>query len=653
MTRLATSLCAAIPRPWTSASFAYVSRSILAAGLALWCGFELHLDAPFSAASTVLLLVQPIQGAVRGKGLHRMLGTLAGLLAALALTGLFAQQMLLFILGVGLWLGLCVAAMTLLRHFQSTAAVVAGYTVCLALGPAIVAPQKAFEHIITRGSAVALGVLCLSLVVALFSPKTMEKKVRHNLADVCARSARLLAARVAGKQGAELATQNHQLAIDIGKVDDLLGLGRGESALLRTRQSTIQAGLARLLAVVLDTQVIDAAVLGQTSAMLQELSDRMIDGQSDFHVHAEAVGRLRQHMAAFVGSSPGLQRTSGRLDEQLADLGEALQHFASLDHPRQASVRAIGFHRNYPDAARNGIRALLATLATGAIWYVSGWDQGPTLLAVVGPCCTLLATAPAPETGIAGFIRGTLYAVVAAALCKFLLLPQINGFPLLFLLLAAFWSFGIHATSQPRQALQGVAYLIGFNTLVSTGGTAVYDFADFANQSLAWFVAMFVCLLAFQMLPKDKAGHVRALRRALHSDTQLLLRRGGAIDLPRWQAKQQHRLVALTGLPGADDSREAQTARLSLQLSKQLKRIQQATIALSPDCAVAQCARAGWRRVARYAGDFGVNAAYARRTAAAMTRLGADYLAICYEDLARLLEQYSNVARQERHGISL
>lgn len=117
---------------------------------------------------------------------------------------------------------------------------------------------------------------------------------------------------------------------------------------------------------------------------------------------------------------------------------------------------------------------------------------------------------------MAGFIRGTFYAVVAAALCKFLLLPQINDFPLLLLMLAAFWSFGIHATSQPRHGLQGVAYLIGFNTLVSTGGTAVYDFADFANQSLAWFVAMAVCLLAFQLMPRDRARDIQALKRSIH-----------------------------------------------------------------------------------------------------------------------------------------
>ncbi|WP_085683707.1 MULTISPECIES: FUSC family protein [unclassified Pseudomonas] len=646
MTRLVIRLFAAIPRPWTPGTFAYVSRSVLAAGLALWLGFQLHLDSPFSGASTVLLLVQPVQGAVRGKGFYRMLGTLAGLFAACVLTGLFAQQMLLFLLGIGLWLGLCVAAMTVLRHYQATAAVVAGYTVCLALGPAIVAPQKAFEHIVTRGTAVAIGVLCLSLVVTLFSSRTMENKIRRTLAEVCARSARLLAMHLSGEQRAERFTQAHQLAIDIGKVDDLLGLGRGESALLRARQSAIQAGLAHLHAVVLDMHYdrcgmeTEPPLLAQTSAALLALSNRLSDDDDDYQACAQTVRQLRVQVEACAEATPGVRQFC----EQLADLSEALQHFSSLDHPRRQPVRVVSFHRNYADAARNGCRALLALLAAGAIWYLSGWDQGPTLLAVVGPCCTLLATAPAPKQGMAGFIRGTFYAVVAAALCKFLLLPQINDFPLLLLMLAAFWSFGIHATSQPRHALQGVAYLIGFNTLVSTGSTAIYDFADFANQSLAWFVAMAVCLLAFQMMPRDRVRDVQALKRSIQRGIRSLLRRADTINHPQWQAKQQHRIVTLKNLLGTDIKLDDRAGWLSLQLSKQLNRIQQCTDEIDPDSDVAHCARASIRRMARCSGEPGITAVQARRTAKAMSRLGAEHLAIVYKELAWLLEQYAIIA---------
>jgi uncharacterized membrane protein YccC len=611
----------ALPGAWSPATSGYVLRSLAAATLALWLGFLLHLESPFSAASTVLLLIHPLQGAVVGKGFNRALGTLVGLAVALVLISLFAQKMLLFILGIGVWLGLCVGAMTVLRHYQATAAVVAGYTVCLALGPAIVAPQQGFEHIVGRGTAVVLGVLSLSLVATLFSRKTVERTLNTALRDVSSRTLRLLAARFDG--GPVIAPG--PLAIDISKVDDLLGIGRGESVLIRSRLATLQAGLAYLHAVVLDERVLPShARLG---AQLQQLAEAM----PEFSVAADRVRELQRSLE----SSASRQR----LDEPLVELSGALWCFACLEHASQPPARAVGFHRHYGAALRNGVRALLATLATGAIWYLTGWDQGPTLLAVLGPFCTLLATSPAPEQGIASLARGTFYGVLAAAGCKFLLMPSISGFGLLTVVLIAFWALGIHATTRPRHALQGIAYLITFNTLVGTGGTAQYDFTDFANQALAWMVTLAICLLAFQLMPGKSASHAHVLRKALHKDTQRLLRHGPCIDLLKWQATQQHRMVALQALSGPYEA-----GSVSLQLGRQWMWLHRKTLDLEPESSIANCVRTGDRRISRYAAHSSISAAQARRTSRSLMRLGARDLAAGYQDLAGLLDRYTQVS---------
>src|SRR5476649_728983 len=132
----------------------YVIRSTLAAWLALVVAYLLELQAPYSAASTVLLVINPIQGAVIGKGTWRVLGTLAGMLAAIVLMSVFGQMPWLFLLGFGLWLGLSVAAMTLLRHYRAYGVVVAGYTVGLAAYGALEHPLLTFGNVISRGSSV-------------------------------------------------------------------------------------------------------------------------------------------------------------------------------------------------------------------------------------------------------------------------------------------------------------------------------------------------------------------------------------------------------------------------------------------------------------------------------------------------------------------
>lgn len=625
-------MLAVLPGVWTPGSSGYVFRSLAAASLALWLGLQLHLDSPFSATSTVLLLIHPLQGAAVGKGLYRALGTALGLIVAVILTGLFAQKMLLFILAIGLWLGLCVAAMTLLRHYHATAAVVAGYTVCLALGPAIVAPAQAFDHIVTRGSAVALGVLSLSLVATLFGRKTIELQLKQVLGDVCSRTLRLLAAHYNGDRETSTVEQG-QLASDIAKVDDLLGIGRGESQLIRTRLSTLQAGLAYLHAAVLHTAPTDPPAPPAYRRAGQALQP-LAEARADFSTAAAQVKALQSRLE----DEP---EYSARLSESLADLSSALACFACLERATTAPARAVGFHRHYGDAVRNGIRALVATLATAAVWYLTAWDQGPSLLAVLGPYCTLLAATAAPTRGVAAFFKGTLYGVLAATACKFLLMPHISGVALLIIVLSLFWIIGIQATTRPRHAFQGIAYLVTFNTLVSTAGTAQYDFIDFANQALAWLVALAICLLAFQLLPRNAERHVRAIKRAVHASTRQLLRDGARMDLLKWQARQQHRIVSLQALSGPDAPLPHMAGYLSLQLSRSLQRLQDQARHLPPGTPIARCAQSGARRLSRFAAHPALNALQARRTAHALARLGACELAGCYRDAADLLAQYA------------
>jgi uncharacterized membrane protein YccC len=259
----------------------------------------------------------------------------------------------------------------------------------------------------------------------------------------------------------------------------------------------------------------------------------------------------------------------------------------------------------------------------------------------------LLATSPAPAQGIGRFFEGTLYGIVTAAACKFLVLPHISGFALLSIVLIAFWTVGIHATTRPRHALQGIAYLIAFNTLVGTGGTAQYDFTDFANQALAWLVALAICLLAFQLLPGQSARHVHVLTQALHRDTRRLLRHGRRMDLLKWQARQQHRLVALQALLGAGHQPAGGAGSVSLQLSRRLLTLQRQTRELEPDSAIAKCAQRGERRISRYASTPAISAAQARRTSRSLTRLGAHALAAGYQDLAGLLDTYSSITNAD------
>ncbi len=333
---------AALPLPWRIDSLDYVLRSIGAAALALGLGLYLQLDSPFSAASTVLLLINPVQGAVVGKGWWRAVGTLVGTLAAFVLTALFAQKMLLFVVALGFWLGLCVGVMSLVRHFYATAAVVAGYTVCLALGSAMVEPEAAFEHIVTRASAVIVGVCCLSLVTVLFSRRTVSGRVRQRLVSLCAATLALVAARHAGAADGELERRRRTLAGEVYAVDDLLGVGRAESRALSAALPAIRGGLAALFSTLMEFRFAGethwARRLAERGLALPMADDlRLLGGQLergelDFAGAARRLASLRGRLAAIRRGLPTDQADAcreglfmERLDEQLDDLQAALR----------------------------------------------------------------------------------------------------------------------------------------------------------------------------------------------------------------------------------------------------------------------------------------------------------------------------------------
>ena len=240
-------------------------------------------------------------------------------------------------------------------------------------------------------------------------------------------------------------------------------------------------------------------------------------------------------------------------------------------------------------------------------------------------------------------------------LCKFLLLPLINGFPLLLLCLAFFWSFGIQATTVPRRALQGIAYLIAFNTLVATGNLARFDFGDFANQSCAWVLALCISLLVYRLLPKDMERHSASLLDHLRRETLALLRRRAGFDAHAWQARQQHRIAQLGALHGMEHPRSALALRLgfvSLQLGRESRRLWRALAGLDPAAAEARWIERALRAIAVRHRDPPLAARHARRAGARLAAAGEWRLAAILTDLAWLLRAYSQSVSSDgaQHG---
>src|ERR1700730_3955050 len=145
-------------------------RLVAAASLALYVAFWLKLDNAYWAATTAAIVCQPSLGASLRKASFRMIGTVVGAVASVILAACFAQDRIVFLMGLAVWGAVCGFIATILRNFASYGAALAGLTAVVIasdlLGATGGANGEAFTLAITRVSEICIGIVCAGIVVA-------------------------------------------------------------------------------------------------------------------------------------------------------------------------------------------------------------------------------------------------------------------------------------------------------------------------------------------------------------------------------------------------------------------------------------------------------------------------------------------------------
>src|SRR5215831_12208634 len=148
-------------------SWGFAVRLWIAVTISLLISFWLQLEAPFSAALTVLLLAESWRGQALAKAGWRLIATVIGVAASIAITGFLSQSGDLILAAFAGWLGLCVYAAGLLDGYRAYAAVLSGYTVGLIAVQQIDSPQRVFESGFARGAGIVVGILSMTIVNSL------------------------------------------------------------------------------------------------------------------------------------------------------------------------------------------------------------------------------------------------------------------------------------------------------------------------------------------------------------------------------------------------------------------------------------------------------------------------------------------------------
>ncbi|WFU45481.1 FUSC family protein (plasmid) [Bradyrhizobium sp. CB82] len=503
-------------RPFTIAkipvsSWSFAIRVWLATVLALFVSFWLQLEAPTTAALTVAILAEPTRGQALDKAGFRLLATVIGVTASIAITGAFSQARDLILAAFAIWLGICVFAAKLLDGYRAYAAVLSGYTVGLVAVQQIDHPQHVFESGLARGAAIAVGILSIAVVNTLISTSDRQPGLLAQLTAIHRRVREYATAAFAREPG--------NSAAFLTLLRDIVALRPAiASVALESSSGSVRSAAARSAAV----------------ALVAELQ----------------AARLNRDVQS--------EASNGAAGEMLRRDAEVRQDLAALRSARwPLRVWRAPLHRSWRTAAESGVRAAAWFAIASAFYVWAGWPAASVSLSMVALSAGLGSITPNPRGFTAVSLAGTPVAAVLAGTLEFVVLNGVDAFPVLALGLAPL-TIGAGLLLTSRNFLwSGLGRLILTFTMVMLSPTnpQTYNPQSFLFTALFLAVASTLLLAAQTLIPPVSEENRR--KRLLADARSALLK----YDRPNREAPEEamfrdaSRIEQFFAAGGAQDSR--------------------------------------------------------------------------------------------------
>ncbi|WP_251976238.1 FUSC family protein [Salinicola avicenniae] len=566
-------------------------RTVLAAWLALFLSMRLDLYQPAWAIMAVMIVtLQPVMftggtppiGIIIGRSMARLFGTLFGSIVGLVLIVMFGQQPMLYLLFAGAWLAFCLYWVMLEQDEHiGYVMMLSGYTSTLvsltAIGTGV---EDIWSVAQGRFSETALGIGCALLVHVAIAPRFGSRALPGALSEFLSKAATETLATLDAPRSREMRdTQLKMLLQRYQQFEKLRGLTRLETRRLSHFIPALDRFASDSLALLTAVRELETAL-----DYLRECDDgeRWLDA-----LKRQAIPLLQAIEAAPDGK-PSRRlvlndldwdeetvepRTRARAELVRQRLGEVLgllQHGRrlrnALEDPASAKVKTLPWsrrsrttHNEHFVARYNAFRLFIAFELLGQFWIHSGWHSGYLAMMLLGVFTMLFAKAPDPAAVVYQFLWGSIAAVILGGILLFLVLPVINGFPLLAIAIGIPIAIGTLMTPYPRWSLVGMAGAITMMTLLNLHSTYTFSPTSYVNGGLASIIgtlaSMFTYSLLRQRSPKDR---INTLMSSYWRGLGRLLGERSLPNRARLESRLYDRLGRLIALGGSDKAlREA------------------------------------------------------------------------------------------------
>ncbi|MDB6143440.1 MAG: hypothetical protein JWP80_2484 [Pseudomonas sp.] len=485
-------------------------RTFAASMIALYIALIMEMPRPYWAMATVYIVSSPFVGPTSSKALYRALGTVGGAAAAVFFVPLFVQTPYLLAVVVALWTGTLLFLSLHLRTANSYALMLAGYTLPLIAFPVVDNPLAVFDIAVARTEEILLGIVVAAVVGGMFWPRRLAPVVMSAadkwFADATLYSERFL---TRSQKADDIGPLRASMVGSYNSLELMIGQLAHEGARPQTVRNSkeLRGRMIHLLPVIdaLDDALwaLERRTPEQLACILPVLNEARTwlestrDGAS-----VEAWQILRTKLDEVQPSPAQLdERHQLLLSNALFRLGEwidlwqdcrSLQHALRTDDqsPWRAVYRHWRLGRLTPFLDRGLMlwsvgSSVSAIIVASVLWILLGWTDGSGAVILAAVACSFFAAMDDPAPQIYRFFFWTSFSVVLASLYLFLVLPNLNDFPMLVLAFSVPFIVIGTLTVQPRFYLGTLLTLVNTSTFISIQTAYDTDFLAFVNGNLA------------------------------------------------------------------------------------------------------------------------------------------------------------------------
>jgi uncharacterized membrane protein YccC len=512
--------------------------AMAALGLAFWLG----LDNPYWSLATAFIVAQPLTGAMRSKALYRFIGTFVGGVAAVVMVPTLVNAPLLLSLAMAAWIGLCLYLSLLDRSARAYLFMLAGYSAGIIGFPTIAAPGTIFHVAVTRVEEISIGIACTSVFGTVLFPRPLGPVLAVRIVAWVRPAAEWAAAALKGEpedpvakasrrqmaaEAADISMMTTQLAFDTSH------LNNATRHVVRLRLYVLS--LMPIISSIGD-RVLQLRELGGITPRLQTLLE---DCREWIRHGYDAPNRVPDGLLAEIIAQEregedhicweGILRTT--LLVRLRELISMVRHARLIRHhvidndadiaiPEDDPEGLAALHqlRDHGMALLSAFAAGLTLLAVSAFWIYTGWAYGAGAALIATVACSFFAAQDDPAPAIALMIRNSCIAIAGAGFYLFVILPRVETFAeLALVLLPAGLMIGV-LISRPASFGTGMVLgAFGATNLALNDGYAG-NFEAFINSGVALILGLTAALVITRLL--RSVGAAWSARRLLRGGWQ-------------------------------------------------------------------------------------------------------------------------------------